>query len=175
MSSKNITRRDFLKGAAAGALGLAAVSLSGCAVNDAPAASKGIYTPGTYFAVVKGYSSYIQVEMTFTADKITDCTIAADGETESIGKAAADELAKLIVEKQSVDVETAATADITIPAIKKAVGNCIAQAQGLASALNENTDSDFEDWLGEAPEIADSQITSTLDTSLLIIGAATAG
>ena len=36
MSSKNITRRDFLKGAAAGALGLAAVSLTGCAVNDAP-------------------------------------------------------------------------------------------------------------------------------------------
>ena len=175
MSSKNITRRDFLKGAAAGALGLAAVSLTGCAVNEAPAANKGIYTPGTYSARVKGYSSYIQVEMTFTADKITDCTIAADGETESIGKAVADELAKLIVEKQSVDVETTATADITVPAIKKAVGNCIAQAQGLAAALNENTDSDSEDWLGEAPEIADSQITSTLDTSLLIIGAGNGG
>lgn len=105
MSSKNITRRDFLKGAAGGSSsGLAAVSLTGCAVNEAPAANKGIYTPGTYSASVKGYSSYIQVEMTFTADKITDCTIAADGETESIGKAAADELAKLIVEKQSVDV-----------------------------------------------------------------------
>ena len=78
MAKKSISRRDFLKGAAAGALGLAAVSLTGCAVNDAPAASKGIYTPGTYSASVKGYSSYIQVEMTFTADKITDCTIAAD-------------------------------------------------------------------------------------------------
>ena len=54
MSSKNITRRDFLKGAAAGALGLAAVSLTGCAVNEAPAANKGIYTPGTYSARVKG-------------------------------------------------------------------------------------------------------------------------
>ena len=49
MSSKNITRRDFLKGAAAGALGLAAVSLTGCAVNDAPAASKGNLYAGDVF------------------------------------------------------------------------------------------------------------------------------
>lgn len=174
MSSKSITRRDFLKGAAAGALGLAAVSLTGCA-NDAPSAAKGIYTPGTYSAVVKGYSSYMTVELTFSADKITDCAIAASGETESIGKAAADELAKLIVEKQSADVETAATADITIPALKKAVNNCIAQAQGLAEALIENSGADSEDWLGEAPEIADSQIASTHDTDLLIIGAGNGG
>lgn len=174
MSTKNISRRNFLKGAAAGALGLAAVSLTGC-TSGSEAPKKGLYTPGTYSATVKGYSSYITAELTFTADKIEACTIQAGGETESIGKAAADELARLIVENQSMDVETSATADITIPAVKKAVNNCIAQAQGLAEALNENSAADSEDWLGEAPEIEDAQIAETLTTSLLIIGAGNGG
>lgn len=196
--SKNISRRDFLRGTAAGALGLAAIGLTGCASPAASttaaasdetaadtaaattaaetAAAGGLYTPGTYSATVKGYSSYITATVTFDANSITDCVIDAAGETETIGLAAASEMASLIVENQSVDVVTSATAAITVPAVRKAVNNCIAQAQGTAAALNENAGgNESDDWLGTAPEIADSEISSVVDTSLLIVGAGNGG
>ena len=188
--SKHISRRDFLRGAAAGALGLAAASMVGCASDattttpagtteagtTAAPAPAGLYTAGTYTATVKGYSSYITVEMTFSADTITACSINASGETPTIGQPAAEEIAALVVKNQTVDVTTSASAAITVPAIKKAVNNCIAQAQGTAVALNENAGSDDStDWLGIAPEIDDSQIASVQDTDLLIIGAGNGG
>ncbi len=196
--NKPISRRDFLRGTAAGALSLAAMGIVGCSAGDAPESSaqaaessteaassaaaptqeaaSGIYTPGTYSATVKAYSSYITATVTFDADSITDCVIDASGETPSIGTAAAEEMAQLIVKEQSVDVVTSATAAITIPAVQKAVSNCIAQAQDSAPALNENSGSDdSDDWLGKAPEIQDSQISSVMDTSLLIIGAGNGG
>lgn len=190
MKKHTISRRDFLKGTAAGALGLAVTGLTGCQSNASgttaataaattaettvsPAA--GLYIPGTYTATVKGYSSYIKAEMTFSADAITACVINASGETPDIGGVAADELAALILEKQSVDVTTSATAAISIPAAKKAVSNCIAQAQGIAVALDESTGQESDDWLGRAPEIDDAQISSVQDTALLIIGAGNGG
>ena len=45
----------------------------------------------------------------------------------------------------------------------------------MAEALIENSGADSEDWLGEAPQIADSQMASTHDTDLLIIGAGNGG
>jgi len=197
---KSISRREFLKGTAAGALGLATMGIVGCSTSastgdtaesttQAPSTTaavtttaveesqaSGLYTPGTYSATVKGYSSYITTTVTFDANSITDCVIDASGETPSIGVVAAEEMAALIVKDQSVDVVTSATAAITVPAIQKAVNNCIAQAQGTAAALNENEgNDDSDDWLGEAPEIDDSKISSVVDTSLLIIGAGNGG
>ena len=165
---KQITRRDFLRGTAVGALGIAALGIPGVT------AAEGIYTPGTYIAVVKGYSSYVNVSVTFDANSITGCTINADGETTEIGKAAAEEYAQLLVSSQDVDVVTTASAAITMPAVRRAVENCIAQAKGEAAPLNENVDTG-DDWLGEAPEIADSEIAETRTTKLLIIGAGNGG
>ena len=188
--SKHISRRDFLRGTAAGALGLAAASMIGCAQEPATTtappttaapttaapAPAGIYTAGTYSATVKGYSSYITVEMNFSAEAITGCSINAAGETPAIGGVAAEEIAALVVQNQTVDVTTGTSAAITVPAIKKAISNCIAQAQGKAVAINENSGAaDDSDWLGTAPEINDALIASVQDTDLLIIGAGNGG
>ena len=184
MSKKELSRRDFLRGTAAGALGLAAAGvLSACGDNskptptpeNSPEAPKGSYTPGTYSATVKGYASFITVTMTFSADTITACEVNAAGETPDIGDKAAQELAGLIVKDQNVDAVTTATAAITLPAVRKAAKNCIDQAQGAAVALNENAGNDGDDWLGEAPEIGDDQIAETKTTDLLIIGAGSGG
>ncbi|GJN65596.1 FAD-binding protein [Faecalibacterium gallinarum] len=181
MRKTYIARRDFLRGAAVGALGLAATSLAACGsassstAASSSAAAAGSYTPGTYTATVKGYSSYITVEMTFDESSITACSVNAAGETPEIGTKAAEELASLIVSDQSVDATTTATADITLPAVRKAANNCIQQAQGKAVALNENAGDTGDDWLGEAPEIDASQISATQDTELLIIGAGNGG
>ena len=65
--SKNITRRDFLKGTAAGALGLAAMGIAGV-----PAASAaGTYKAGTYEATAYGNLSYVTVKCTFSEDALT--------------------------------------------------------------------------------------------------------
>jgi succinate dehydrogenase/fumarate reductase flavoprotein subunit/uncharacterized protein with FMN-binding domain len=183
---ERISRKNFLKLAAATAMGGAAVgALTACGASSSSVAESvassaaseatGSYTAGTYTATVKGYSSYITVEMTFSDSAITECTVNAAGETPSIGTAAAEELASLIVSEQNVDAVTTATANITLPAVRKAAENCIAQAQGTAVALNEKAGTDDGDWLGEAPEIAESEISSTQDTDLLIIGAGNGG
>lgn len=181
MNKKELSRRDFLRGTAAGALSLAAAGvLTACGTNDSeptptPEAPKGTYTAGTYSATVKGYQSYITVTMTFSADAITACEVNAAGETPDIGTVAAEELAGLIVKDQNVDGVTAATAAITLPAVRKAATNCIEQAQGLAAAINENAGDEGDDWLGAAPEIADSDIAETKTTDLLIVGAGNGG
>lgn len=168
--SKGLSRRSFLKSAAAVTAGAFVNSLSGSAIAE----EKGIYTPGTYEAVVSGYCSYITVSMTFDANAITACTVKADGETANIGTVAAQEYAQLVVQNQDVDAVTSASAAVTLPAVKKGVINCIAQAKGEAQALNEAA-AISDDWLGEAPEIEESMIAETRKTDLLIVGAGNAG
>ncbi|MBQ9662683.1 MAG: FAD-binding protein [Oscillospiraceae bacterium] len=173
--SKNLSRREFIKGAAAGSLGLALTGLAGMGSASAEEVS-GIYNPGTYTAVVQGYSSLITVEVSFSETEIIECRIDASGETPYIGGVAAEEYAKLLVEQQSVDAVTSATASFTTPAIKAAVSNCIAQAKGTAAALVVSAETeDSEEWLGEAPNIAELDFAETRDTDLLIVGAGNGG
>ena len=169
MSSKNLSRRSFLKGAAVSALGLAAVPALTLAEE------KAAYTPGSYSAVVKAYGGFITATLTFSETAITDCVIDAACETPTIGGVAAEEIAKAVLSEQKADVASSASAAITVPAVKKAVNNCIAQAMGLAAALNEKGADEGDDWLGQAPEIDDAQISSTQETDLLIIGAGNGG
>ena len=126
MSSSKLSRRDFLKGTAAAAVGAAFFGLGGKI--SAAAEEAAIYVPGTYSASAAGYSSNVTVTLTVNETAITDCVIDASGETEGIGQAAAAEMEKLIVETQGVDAVTSATAENTIPAIKTAYADCIQQA-----------------------------------------------
>jgi uncharacterized protein with FMN-binding domain len=121
-----LSRRDFLKGTAAAAVGAAFFGLGGKI--SASAEEPAIYVPGTYSATAAGYSSDVTVTLTVSETAITDCVIDASGETPDIGQAAAKEMQSLIVETQGVDAVTSATAENTIPAIKKAYADCIQQA-----------------------------------------------
>jgi succinate dehydrogenase/fumarate reductase flavoprotein subunit len=71
-----------------------------------------------------------------------------------------------------VDAVTGAT--VTSDAIRKAAAACIEQASGEAVTLTEKSDAP-SDWLGEAPEIAESDITEELDTEVLVVGCGTGG
>ena len=57
MANKEISRRDFLKGMAAGAVGVAAAGVLGAAPFEAHAEEAGIYTPGTYSAAARGINT----------------------------------------------------------------------------------------------------------------------
>lgn len=183
MNRREISRRDFIKGAA-GAAGIAALGvLAGCDSNEpTPSASneKGIYTPGTFSATATGMAE-IKVTMTFDANQITDVVLDLSGETESIGQAAGDTLKQAILDKQSADIDTVASATITGNAVKTAAALCIAQAKGeavSASASAPAGDSasasdDGDDWLGEEPQI--DSVSETRDFDVVVIGAGLSG
>ena len=157
MGSGKISRRDFLKGSAAAAVGTALLGWTGGIA--AFADDKAIYVPGTYSATATGYSSDVTVTMTFSETAITDCVIDASGETPGIGQAAAAELEKSIVETQGVDAVTSATAETTVPAIQKAYEDCVYQAliekpdkEGAPAGITFETN-EFGNPLWLTPEI----------------------
>lgn len=68
--SKKMNRRDFLKGTALTALGLAAAGVG----TGALAEEKAGYIPGTYSATVKGMND-VTVTATFSESAITEVTV----------------------------------------------------------------------------------------------------
>ncbi|MBQ9618630.1 MAG: FMN-binding protein, partial [Oscillibacter sp.] len=201
MAEKEITRRTFVKGLAAGVASIAALGVlekvgsapasdtsttpqaasgmenvsAGMAEEIAAAASGLTFTPGTYSASARGIDSDVKVTMTFDETSITKVEIDVSGETPDIGGKIGPQMEQAILSKQSADVDVVATATVTSNAIRTAAADCISQASGQAVEVSKADDSAPSDWLGEAPEIADADITETLDTDILIVGLGTAG
>lgn len=183
MSKKELSRRDFLKGAA-GAAGVAALGmLAGCNNNSTPTptpegtpeAPKGLYTPGTYKATAKGIGTVL-VTMTFSESAITDVVLDVSGETENYGQAAAEELRAALMEKQSAEIDAVSGATLTSKAVMEAAGKCIQQAKGeipVEVIDNSSAESGPANWLGTEPEVAN--VDETWDTDFLIVGAGNGG
>ena len=184
--SKDLSRRDFLKGAAAGIAGVAAMGVLGACENkeSTPSAApenKGLYTPGTYSATATGMAE-ITVTMTFDANSITDVQLDLSGETENIGQAKGEDLKKALLDAQSADIDAIAGATITSEAVKKAAAACIAQAKGesvevpvvdpAAAGARVKGYSGPGDWLGEAPSLTPDE---TMDVETVIVGMGHAG
>lgn len=193
-----LSRRDFLKGMMAGAASMAAAGLLGGCTSDVSAGdasdsetlaetlAKEIaneinagtslsYTPGTYTASARGISSDVTVEMTFSETEITAISIDVSGETENIGGAIGSQMEQAVLAAQSADVDVASGATVTSDAIKTAVADCISQASGTTVTVSAGDETSSSDWLGNAPEIADSDITEELDTEVLVVGCGTGG
>ena len=126
---KQLSRRDFLKGAA-GAAGIAALGvLAGCKQEEATPTAAGtekIYTPGTYTASAKGMESEVTVTIEVDETRILSATVDTAGETEGLGKPVGEKMAQEILEKQSIDVEGTSGATVTSKAAKAALEDCIA-------------------------------------------------
>ena len=122
------------------------------------------YTPGTYTAAIAGQNGPVKVEVTTSADKILSVKIIDQKETEGIGSKAVAALPSEIVKAQSADVQGIAGASVSSAAIKKAVQECLNQAQKAAPlALKNGT---FEGkaygnngWLTVEVNIKDNKIT----------------
>ena len=194
MSEKKLSRRDFLKGAAASAVGLAVVGMNGCSKpSSAGAVSPGaIYKPGTYTSTVPGTGAgKVTVEMTFDETSITDMKFDFSKDTVDIGKSSENALRRYILDAQSTDVDAVSGPTTTIDAAKKAADNCIEQAL-LAPAIGRSTEGtlQFEQtefgtplWLTtelgmfnwrQKPE-SPSDFVATESSDVVIIGAGLAG
>ena len=171
---KNLSRRDFLKGSVAGAAALTLAHLG----LGATARAAGLYTPGTYSATAQGMGTVL-VTMTFSEDAITDVVLDVSAETASIGQAAADELKSQVLAAQAAEIDGVSGASITSKAVREAAAKCIAQAKGeipvevIGGA--EEAEAGPADWLGVAPEIAESDIAETIETDFLVVGAGNGG
>ena len=164
MSKPEITRREFIKGIAAGAVSVATLgvlqgceyslqdskakpALGGAAAGNSAAspalASGATYIPGTYSAEAEGINSMVKVTMTFDETSITDVVIDASGETPNLGGEAAVQLRDVILNQQSVEIDGVSGATLTSNAIKTAANSCIQQAKGitLEAASTAATDS----------------------------------
>ena len=171
---QNISRKDFLKGALASGAGLA---LSGVIGSSVLAETEAIYTPGTYSATGTGINTVI-VTMTFSETEITDVVLDLSGETATIGQAAADTLKAAILDAQSAEIDLVAGATVTSNAVMEAAAKCIQQAKGEIPVEELNLGGEEAapaDWLGEAPEIDEADITDTWETDFLVVGAGNGG
>ena len=169
-----LSRRHFLKNAAALGAAVAGAGLLG--VTEAKAEGA-VFTPGTYTATASGFSSDVTVTITVDETSILSATVEAGGETAAIGGAAADKLAEQILAAQSQEIDGVTGATVTSNAVRKACESVLAQAKGvdvslLAAPAEEKP---VEDWLGQEPEIADSEIVEVVETEVLVVGAGHAG
>lgn len=124
------------------------------------------YTPGTYTATIAGQNGPVKVEVTTSADKILSVKIIDQKETEGIGSKAVAALPSEIVKAQSADVQGIAGASVSSAAIKKAVQECLNQAQGKKAAPLALKNGTFEGkaygnngWLTVEVNIKDNKIT----------------
>lgn len=177
-----ISRKGFLKVAAAAAMGTALTACksasSSTAASSAASASTsgGLYTPGTYEAVAAGINGDVKVTMTFSDSAITDVVLDVSGETASIGGVAADELKAALMDAQNAEIDVVSGATITSEGVIKAAQKCINQAKGIANVeVVSLPTGDANDWLGKEPEIDEAAITETVDTDILIVGAGNGG
>jgi uncharacterized protein with FMN-binding domain len=127
---KKISRKGFLKVAAAAAMsGVTASALAACnagsSSSTAASAGEAIYTPGTYTGTATGIGE-VKVTMTFSETAITDVVIDASNETESIGGAALEELAKQVVAANSAESDGVSGATLTTNGVKDAVSAALA-------------------------------------------------
>lgn len=124
------------------------------------------YTPGTYTAAIAGQNGPVKVEVTTSADKILSVKIVDQKETEGIGSKAVAALPVEIVKAQSANVQSIAGASVSSAAIKKAVQECLNQAQGKKAAPLALKNGTFEGkaygnngWLTVEVTIKDNKIT----------------
>lgn len=111
-----------------------------CLLMASAGAAESAYTPGVYTASEFGMGGDVVVAMTFDAGAITAVQISGDKETPGIGDKAMKALAETIMEEQSADVDSVASATITSEAVIKAAAACIDQAKGNAVDVGANED-----------------------------------
>ena len=127
---------------AGAALSLLACSSSGsssAAGTTASSSAESLYTAGTYTASAAGHSSDVVVTAEFSGSAIEKVELDVSGETETPGQAAAEELISQIMEAQSADIDGVSGATETSTAVKMAMQDIMAQAQGLETSSAETT------------------------------------
>ena len=167
---KGISRREFLKGAAAGAVTVAAAGMLGACANTEPTTPTTTPEPtptpggdGKYVTKAIGHESFVHVATTIFEGKITACEVLQHEETIGIGNYACARIPAAIVASQSINVPNVRGASITSMAIKTAVKEAITLA-------GYNVD----DFSAEVTKPTDNGVYNE-EVDVVIVGAGTSG
>ncbi|MEG1879003.1 MAG: FAD-dependent oxidoreductase [Pseudoflavonifractor sp.] len=141
------------------------LSLAACAPAPAPTQTPapGFFKAGTYTATADGRNGPVEVEVTFTADRMDAVTVKSHKETAGIADPALAQIPASIVEHQSLAVDAIAGCTITSNAILAAVTDCVTQAGGDVAALQAKE---------IIQKVADDE---TITTDVVIAGGGIAG
>lgn len=132
-----LSRRNFVIGAAGGA-GLLGLGLAGGASAPAARAEEAIaYVPGTYTASAPGHNGDVTVAVTFSEDAIEQVEVVSQKETASIAASPLAYIPRTIVDGQSLNIDGFSGATFTSRAIVEAAADCVKQAGADPDALRE--------------------------------------
>ncbi|MDF2677308.1 MAG: hypothetical protein K0Q97_1626 [Bacillota bacterium] len=99
--------------------------------------AKETFKPGTYTGESIGIKGPLKVEVTVTADEITDIKVLSHSETEGIGSLAVEELPGKIIESQSLKVEAVSGATSSSKSVIEAVEKALKQSGADIEALKK--------------------------------------
>ena len=159
----NFSRRDFLKGAAAGAFGLATAGILG---GMGKASAEGIYTPGTYTATAQGMGT-VKMTAVFDANSLVSIDLDLAEQPPAIGQAAQAAIIEQLLGAQGTDIDGVSSATITTNAAKSCLEQCIAQAKGGAAIVNSNVE---QVLATEGTFVATDIIPEDVNASAVVMG-----
>ena len=168
----SMTRRDFLKGAAVGAVGIATAGVFGdgtrALAENAGSASEETTkntepTDGRYLTKVMGHENWIYVSTVLREGKIVECKVLNHEETMGIGNFACARIPAMILENQSIDVPNVRGCSITSMAIKSAVKEAI-----------EISGYNVDDFSAPIKRVVENE-TVTKDCDVVVVGAGASG
>lgn len=114
--------------------------VSGCTKTDQGAQ---LYTAGTYEIVTQGFGGDMKVAVTVSTDKIEKVEVLEHTETQGIGTNAIEQLPEIIIEKQSIEVDTVAGSTVSSKALLLAVQDALNQAMGKEVSANAAADGEY--------------------------------
>lgn len=156
------SRRGFVKGAGAGIAAVAATSMiSGVAFADDAKASE--VKDGTYTAAARGKHADVNVEVTVEGGKVTDIKIGDNIEMPGMVESVEKVMLPLIIDNQTLNVDTVTGSTITSMAVLNAVTDACKQA-GLEASMSA---AEHAAPVYEAP--------ATTDADVIVLGAGGAG
>ena len=180
-----ISRRNFLKAAAASAAGLAAYGALGTTAVAEGAAAPALYRPGTYTSVQKTPYASVQIACTFSETALTDVKYevleTSDSDYFKPFANAMDEYCQRIVAAGTPEgVDAVSGATLCTTAISDGVKACTAQALGIEltapakSALNPQEEG-FDAFDGDCGEVFSPIALGTMTLPNRVIKSAGSG
>lgn len=159
---ERFSRRQFITGGTLAALGGAA-ALAGCAPSGKSSTGA---TGGSAAAVGQGMGKHgaFNVEVMLTDGKIDRITVLDSRETPGMGDVAMEKLTKLIIDNQTLNVDTVSGATLSSMAFVSAVSDALDKAGQKSS-----------EWTKRTKATQTSNTTLPDSTDVIVIGAGGAG
>lgn len=158
-----LSRRNFITGASVAAIG-SVLALSGCAPSKKSSGGSGEASLVAGTGSSNGKGGELTVEAVFEGNALKNINLIKSRETYGVGTAGIDELTQLIVDKQSLNVDTISGATVSSMAFLDALGQAVDDA-GKSS----------KEWKRKEaihPELPEDLKT---DVDVIVVGAGGAG